>query len=179
LLSPGGSLAIEFVTGDSTGDAIFMGAGGATVIGAGESAQNFKSLLPSNFTEQLYLVSDNDVNFYANMQDPANVKTMTFKKDGILETNYGLRIKNIYDTDITDTDGLVLEGGDGSTMQLDNNEIVVKNATGGRSGLTIHASGLYVNYGGSSLEAYTKGAGIRWGTAAPSGGEDGDVYIQY
>jgi hypothetical protein len=179
LLSPGGSLAIEFVTGDSTGDAVFMGAGGATVIGAGESAQNFKSLLGSNQTEQLYLTSDNDVNFYANMQDPANVKTMTFKKDGVLETNYGILINNCNDVDFTHTRGFTLMGGDGSRVSMDNNEMIVEKAGGGRASYTIHTASLFLDYGGGGREVYTKGAGIRSGTAAPSGGEDGDVYIQY
>jgi hypothetical protein len=179
LLSPGGSLAIELVTGDATGDGIFIGAGGATVIGAGESAQAFKEFLDSNQTEQLYLTSDNDITLYSNMQDPMNAKTMTFRKDGVLETNYGLIIKNINDVDFTHTRGFTLEGSDGARVSMDNNEMIIEKAGGGRNTFTIHTSSLFLDYGGGGREVYTKGAGIRWGTAAPSGGEDGDVYIEY
>jgi hypothetical protein len=64
-------------------------------------------------------------------------------------------------------------------LQIDNNEMISKTLAGVRKDFTIHTSSLYLDYGGGGKEVYTKGAGIRWGTAAPSGGEDGDVYIQY
>lgn len=70
------------------GDAIVLGAGGLTVIGAGEAAQNYyNAVVPSTYSpgsEQLLLGSDNSIYFAAGCQTIANRKTMEFNSSGNL-----------------------------------------------------------------------------------------------
>ena len=68
------------------GDAVVIGAGGATVIGAGESADNIYAnvLGASPGTEQMHIGSDNSIYFHAGCQTFANRKTMTFDTAGKL-----------------------------------------------------------------------------------------------
>ena len=73
---------------NTDGDAIVLGAGGLTVIGAGEAAQNYyDAVVPSTYTpgsEQLLLGSDNSIYFAAGCQTIANRKTMEFNSSGNL-----------------------------------------------------------------------------------------------
>lgn len=56
---------VKIYGGDVNGQGISVGDGGATIVGAGESAKACESLLPAT-TEQLWLTSDRDIKFYTN-----------------------------------------------------------------------------------------------------------------
>lgn len=57
--------------GDAYGQGISVGAGGATIVGGGESAKACEGLL-SAATEQLWLTSDNNIYFYTNCNTIGN-----------------------------------------------------------------------------------------------------------
>ena len=57
--------------GDQYGQGISLGAGGATVVGGGESAKSCENLLSAT-TEQLWLTSDNSIYFYTNCNTIGN-----------------------------------------------------------------------------------------------------------
>ena len=57
--------------GDVNGQGISVGAGGATIIGSGESAKACESLLTAT-TEELWVTSDNAIKFYTNCQTIGN-----------------------------------------------------------------------------------------------------------
>ena len=73
-------------TGDTYGNGISIGGGGAVVIGAGESSDTIVSGAGvSGGTETLYLGSDQDIYFLSNVQSGyASAKTMTFNASGNL-----------------------------------------------------------------------------------------------
>ena len=73
-------------TGDTYGNGISIGGGGAVVIGAGESADSIiNGAGVSGGTETLYLGSDNNIYFLTNVQNGyANAKTFTFDASGNL-----------------------------------------------------------------------------------------------
>ena len=77
---------IKFIdnTGDNYGNGIYIGGGGATIIGGGESADAAAGQV-SGGNEILYLCNDGDVNVFTNMQDGwASRKTFTFGLNGTL-----------------------------------------------------------------------------------------------
>lgn len=78
--------ALKFLDGDVNGHGLQLGAGGSTVIGSGEAAAQFQS--STNLTagtEQLALVSDNDIKFATNMQNGyATAKVATLDTSGNL-----------------------------------------------------------------------------------------------
>ncbi len=104
--------AIKFVNGNNEGNAVIIGAGGATVIASGEAAG---LLTPASgsaaATEKMTIGSDTDIDFYVNCQNG-----MTAAKK-----------------------------------------------------VTLSTSGLFSGH----QKAITSG------TSAPSGGSNGDIYIQY
>ncbi len=57
--------------GDVNGQGVSVGAGGATIIGSGESAKACESLLTAT-TEELWVTSDNEIKFYTNCQTIGN-----------------------------------------------------------------------------------------------------------
>lgn len=57
--------------GDANGQGVSVGAGGATIVGSGESAKACESLLAAT-TETLWLASDNDMAFITNCQTIGN-----------------------------------------------------------------------------------------------------------
>ena len=57
--------------GDQYGQGISLGAGGATIVGGGESAKSCENLLSAT-TEQLWLTSDNSIYFYTNCNTIGN-----------------------------------------------------------------------------------------------------------
>lgn len=57
--------------GNNNGQGISLGAGGATIVGSGESSKECESLLPAA-TEQLWLTSDDYIKFYTNCQTMGN-----------------------------------------------------------------------------------------------------------
>lgn len=103
---------IRFIRGDANGSGVAIGAGGATVIGGGESAATLAPAVGSAAaTEQLILANDGAIDFYVN----CNNGLSSAKK------------------------------------------------------VTLSTAGL--------LSGHQKA--ITYGTAAPSGGSNGDIYIQY
>lgn len=68
-----GSTQIPFKVygGDANGQNVSVGAGGATIVGSGESAKNCESLLGAT-SENLWLASDNDIAFITNCQTIGN-----------------------------------------------------------------------------------------------------------
>lgn len=64
-------IPLKVYGGDVNGLGISVGAGGATIVGSGESAKALESILPAT-TEQLYLASDNDIAFITNCQTIGN-----------------------------------------------------------------------------------------------------------
>ena len=68
-----GSTQIPFKVygGDANGQGISVGAGGATIVGSGESAKACESILAAT-TETLWLASDNDMAFITNCQTIGN-----------------------------------------------------------------------------------------------------------
>ena len=57
--------------GDNNGQGISVGAGGATIVGSGESAKACESLLTAT-TEETWITSDNAIKFYTNCQTIGN-----------------------------------------------------------------------------------------------------------
>lgn len=57
--------------GDANGQGVSVGAGGATIVGSGESAKACESLLPAT-TEELWLTSDGAIKIYTNCQTIGN-----------------------------------------------------------------------------------------------------------
>lgn len=68
-----GSTQIPFKVygGDVNGQGISVGAGGATIVGSGESAKACESLLDAT-TEETWITSDNAIKFYTNCQTIGN-----------------------------------------------------------------------------------------------------------
>lgn len=68
-----GSTQIPFKVygGDVNGQGVSVGAGGATIVGSGESAKACESLLTAT-TEELWITSDNAIKFYTNCQTIGN-----------------------------------------------------------------------------------------------------------
>lgn len=64
-------IPLKVYGGDGNGQGISVGAGGATIVGAGESAKACESLLGAS-TEQLWLTSDQGIYFYTNCNTIAN-----------------------------------------------------------------------------------------------------------
>lgn len=64
---------VQIYGGDANGQGLAIGAGGATIIGSGEAADNIKGQLAAT-TEELWLASDNSITFYTGCQDAANKK---------------------------------------------------------------------------------------------------------
>ena len=87
LLVGGGKKA----AGDVNGTAIRLGAGGLTLIGGGEYANNRYNVADLNDgTEQLYLGSDTNVYIETNAQTIESRKTFTFDSNGILTVPNGV-----------------------------------------------------------------------------------------
>lgn len=78
--------------GGEHGMNLMIQGGGNTVIGSGESAINLhNNMLIDSVTEQLYLVSDNSINFYVNCQDITTKKfAWSIGTDGYLYGSYNL-----------------------------------------------------------------------------------------
>lgn len=80
------SQAIAFYAGDSSGTGMVIGAGGRTIIGSGESAQNLRGALgttaANESAEKMYIAGDEDVTVFTNCQTIANRKAFTFGTDG-------------------------------------------------------------------------------------------------
>src|SRR5690606_1732430 len=76
----------KFVTGDSTGDFIGLGAGGTTVVGGGESVQAWIDGGGSEArNERMVVANDSYVNIVSNMQNGlASAQTWTFNNNGIM-----------------------------------------------------------------------------------------------
>lgn len=77
-------------TGDTYGNGIRIGGGGATIIGGGESAS-----LPnvSGGNEILYLMNDGDIDFYSNCQDGlSSAKHMSFDTSGNLNVPTNVKV---------------------------------------------------------------------------------------
>lgn len=73
-------IPVKVYGGDKNGFGISVGAGGATIVGAGESARKCEDLLTAN-VERLWLTSDNGIYFYV------NCNTIDDKKGIILSAN--------------------------------------------------------------------------------------------
>lgn len=102
--------------GDANGQGISVGAGGATIVGAGEAAKACESLLTAT-SEQLWLASDTNIYFYTKCQTIANKVGVILNTErsfypdtnntgGIGTTNY--RWQNVYSKAINvDGDGTI------------------------------------------------------------------------
>lgn len=64
-------IPLKVYGGNGDGQGISLGAGGATIVGSGESAKACESLLSAT-TEQLWLASDNEIMFFTGCQTIAN-----------------------------------------------------------------------------------------------------------
>lgn len=180
-----GSPAIQF-KGGSSGTGMVIGAGGATILGAGESATTFwngatasgSSLPITSDTEQLYLVSDNNIYFYGNMQPGFNVsgnisQYMAFE-------NYGDTKLTVWNKNTTGNmnssmeiraDGGGLSYLDFSTSSADYDARLLVDTN---KVLNITAGDVQVN----GHRVYRHYDNIKWGSGSPSGGQDGDIWIQ-
>ncbi len=69
--------------GDGNGLGISVGAGGATIVGAGESAKAFESLIGAT-TEDLHLAADGKINFYSQCNSIGNRIGMYYSEYGNL-----------------------------------------------------------------------------------------------
>lgn len=167
--------AMQLKYGTTTGHTIQIGAGGTTIIGGGESYVTvYDSHIANGFandSEVLYLASDGNVRIYSGINsgiDSGNLASWTSAGQLKLQgTTNQLRL--VHDT---------------HTFM----EFYARGDSGSRSGYIGYASATatalsIMNSLGivtlNGKEAYTKGDQITWGTAAPSGGSNGDVYIQY
>lgn len=65
------NIPVKVYGGNKDGLGISVGAGGATIIGAGESAKAMESLVPGG-TETMYICSDNGIEFYVACQTIGN-----------------------------------------------------------------------------------------------------------
>lgn len=81
-------VAIGFYAGDANGSGIVIGAGGRTIIGSGESAQNLRTALgtttASETAEEMYVTGDQRVTIFTNCQTIANRKAFVFDANGNL-----------------------------------------------------------------------------------------------
>lgn len=78
---------IRFIdnTADANGNGISIGGGGFAVLGSGESASNLVSwLAPSGGTERTFIVSDQDIVFFSNLQTASNYTN-----------NYGIQLTGV------------------------------------------------------------------------------------
>lgn len=74
---------LKTIEGDGTGDAVLLGAGGLTVVGGGEAANNlYADLGKDPKIEELHLASDNTVNIHSACNTVANRKTWTLANEG-------------------------------------------------------------------------------------------------
>lgn len=75
---------VRFKIGDANGHGIYIGGGGLTVIGGGESAEYvYNDSTPTATTEQLYLTADSNINIWTNCQDGSAYATKnTINTDG-------------------------------------------------------------------------------------------------
>lgn len=64
-------IPLKIYGGDTNGQGISLGAGGATIVGSGESAKACESLLAAT-TEETWITSDNSIRFYTNCQTIGN-----------------------------------------------------------------------------------------------------------
>lgn len=79
-------------TADVNGNGIAIGGGGFTIVGSGESASNTVSwLAPSGGTERTYIVSDQDIVFFSNLQTASNYTN-----------NYGIQLTGVTFRPLTD-----------------------------------------------------------------------------
>jgi hypothetical protein len=110
-----------------------------------------------------------------NVMGPTGTKLFTVNWNGsgsVIEKS--LIIDNVSDIDATDNDGLTIRGG-GGKVKFDDNEMYSTDANGNLKAWFINAS--YVTIDGNYV--YTAGGNVNWGTGNPSGGGNGDIYIQY
>jgi hypothetical protein len=202
--------AIKLLGPTVNGYGVKVGAGGLTVVGAGESADVFvdgflaASTGNTAGTEQLYLTSDNSVFIRTGMNSATNstyaTTGKTFEFDSAGSINVGGVEKLLFSTngDVrmnTDQGGrwYIMNAGDissltstshgfqigvdsGISMRFDNNEIQVAN-NGASANLSLNPFGGTVTVNGYTVA--TVNDTIKWGTATPTGGSDGDIYIQY
>lgn len=80
------NMAIRFVTGNANGNGIVIGDGGATLVGAGESAGSYASIWSGATGENLYLTADDSIYLYSNCNTVANRKEVSIK-DGAISAN--------------------------------------------------------------------------------------------
>lgn len=81
---------IQFRPGDATGAGIVIGADGLTVVGGGESAQNYVDLGVAYNTKRLVLTSDDSIYFMTNCQD------ISQRVASSIDTAGSLSINNVY-----------------------------------------------------------------------------------
>lgn len=87
---------ISAANGD--GDAVLLGDGGLTIIGAGEAAPNlWDALGVSAGTETLYLASDNGVEIHTNCQTIANRQTVAITTNGSIigPNNHAIKLAGV------------------------------------------------------------------------------------
>jgi phage minor structural protein len=91
--------AIRAYDADQNGTAIIIGAGGRTIIGAGEAAEDIamNDGVP-HYSEELTLAADGQIRFYVNNQAgyaAGQTKVYRMLTDGILEVPTGIRFTNM------------------------------------------------------------------------------------
>lgn len=78
-------------TADANGNGIYIGGGGATIIGGGESANTMANSLSSGGDEVCYIGNDGNVNVFSNLQNGwSSRKTFTFDTSGNFTVADGL-----------------------------------------------------------------------------------------
>jgi hypothetical protein len=182
ITSPNGYNAITFHTGNS-GNAMVIGAGGYTILGSGESAINWWNGETGNAyanadTEVLALVSDNEIYMYANQQPGFGVsgntqQYMKFESGGDTKLSvYNIQTSGNQNSSIeirAEGGGLAyLDFAAGSTNDFDGRIL----QQGGNMQIT--ATDLTFN----NHRVYRHYDNIKWGSGTPSGGQDGDIWIQ-
>lgn len=84
---------IRIIDGDANGAALLMQAGGLTIVGGGEAANNLYTALGLAATnESLHLGADGTVYIHSNCNTVANRKTWTFNTDGSLTLPSGSKL---------------------------------------------------------------------------------------
>jgi hypothetical protein len=101
---------------------------------------------------------------------------------GATRVDGSFHVNTSADTSGDDNDGLVIGTAGGSRIGIDNNEISSYNGTSPDT-LTLNADGGDVLINNSAISGpafvYSAQKHLTWGTGNPSGGVDGDIYIQY
>lgn len=167
---------------DGFNTAIRLGStNGTTWVTSGESGTALPTALRAYNDEKLYLSSDASIELYTNVaNDGSSYQHIASLNSG----NFGINGTATVSGDVTITEGkdLVLKAN--SSASSDPGDLVFQANDGSEVGRIYKPAGsnyFLVRYNtnpGTPYKIITS-QNITYGTGAPSGGEDGDIYIQY